>query len=242
MTTFLISDLHLSDARKAVTRGFFQFLRETASGARALYILGDLFDAWVGDDDDSGLSLDTQTALKALSETGTQLYLMRGNRDFLLGEAFAAATGAQLLDDPSRIDLAGWPTLLMHGDSLCTADQAYMAFREQMLSPHWQQAMLAKPLGERRELARQLRTQSQTMNSNKAADIMDVTPDEVHKIMRYHGAQRLIHGHTHRPARHPVTLDGQAAERIVLGDWHELGWCLRLERTHLSLESWPLGG
>ena len=242
MTDFFISDLHLSEARPRVTRGFFQFLRETASGARALYILGDLFDAWVGDDDDTGLALDTQTALKALSETGTELYLMRGNRDFLLGKAFTDATGAQFLDDPSRIDLAGCPTLLMHGDSLCTHDQAYMAFREQMQSPDWQKTMLAKPLDERRELAWQLRAQSRTMNSNKAADIMDVTPEEVRRVMLNYGALRLIHGHTHRPDRHAVTLDDQGAqgERIVLGDWHELGWCLRVARTRLSLESWPL--
>lgn len=240
MTDLFISDLHLSEARPGVTRGFFRFLRDTASQARALYILGDFFDAWVGDDDDSPLALETQSALKTLSETGTQLYLMRGNRDFLLGADFAEATGAQLLEDPCLITLAGRPTLLMHGDSLCTRDQAYMAFRQEVQSADWQQAILAKPLAERRELARQLRAQSQTMSSNKAADIMDVTPEEVHKVMRQYGAQRLIHGHTHRPARHPITLDGQTAERIVLGDWHELGWCLRADETSLSLESWPL--
>jgi len=242
MTEFFISDLHLSDTRPEVTQGFFRFLRETASQARALYILGDLFDAWVGDDDDSPLALAVQEALRGLSKTGTTLYVMRGNRDFLLGNAFATATGAQLLADPSLIDLAGRPTLLMHGDSLCTRDRAYMAFRGQMQSSDWQRAMLAKPLAERRELARQLRAQSQTMNSNKAADIMDVTPEEVHKVMHQHGAQRLIHGHTHRPDRHRVILDAQGAlgERIVLGDWHKLGWCLRAEGTHLNLESWPL--
>lgn len=240
MKDLFISDLHLSDVRPKVTQGFFRFLRHTASEARELYILGDLFDAWVGDDDDSSLTLEVREALQALSETGTALYVMRGNRDFLLGHAFATATGAQLLEDPCLIDLAGRPTLLMHGDSLCTRDRAYMAFREQMQSPDWQRAVLAKPLAERRELARQLRTQSQTMNSNKAADIMDVTPEEVQKVMRQHGARRLIHGHTHRPARHPLTLDGQTAERIVLGDWHELGWCLWADETNLSLESWSL--
>jgi len=240
MTRLFISDTHLSEAQPELTESFLRFLEERAAKAEALYILGDLFDAWIGDDEKTDLSRSVIGRLRALADKGIRLYLMHGNRDFLLGRDFARAAGCELLPDPTVINLYGQPALLMHGDSLCTRDQEYMAFRRQVRSPQWQAEVLSRPLEERRELARQLRTQSSSMNSNKAQDIMDVTPEEVTKAMRREKTPLLIHGHTHRPARHAIQLGEQLAERIVLGDWHERGWCLRAEPGNLQLESWPL--
>lgn len=240
MTRLFISDTHLHESRPAVTEGFFRFLEERASGAEALYILGDFFDSWIGDDDDSALVQDVTARVRAVASAGTHLYLMHGNRDFLMGEKFADAIGAELLADPTIINLYGRSTLLMHGDTLCTRDEAYMAFRRQVRSTQWQSEVLSKPLEERRHMAQQLRKQSASMNSNKAQDIMDVTPEEVLRVMRRDRTPLLIHGHTHRPGRHPVNLEQTSAERIVLGDWHERGWCLRAEPEGLQLESWPL--
>lgn len=240
MTRLFISDLHLNERQPTVTEGFFRFLRDRAQGVEALYILGDFFDAWIGDDDRSELSTAVAQALSALAESGTRIYLMHGNRDFLIGNEFARACGAELLPDPSVINLYGRPALLMHGDSLCTRDAEYMAFRRRVRSPQWQAEVLSLPLDKRRELAAHMRSQSQSMNSNKAQDIMDVTPREVEKAMRKEGTDLLIHGHTHRPARHPLDLNGQPGERIVLGDWHERGWCLVAQPGVLQLESWEL--
>lgn len=240
MTSYLISDLHLDESRPAVTRAFFDFLRGRAAGADALYILGDFFEVWVGDDDDSALAREVAAELSRYSGTGAELYLMHGNRDFLLGEDFAHRVGAILLPDPSLVTLAGRRVLLMHGDSLCTRDEEYMAFRSQARDPNWQEALLAKPLGERRQIANQIRAVSKSMNSRKAEDIMDVTPAEVEAVMRAHGVHTLIHGHTHRPATHPFELDGEPAERIVLGDWGEDAWCVRADKNSLELIRWDI--
>ncbi len=240
MTQLFISDLHLHSGRPQLTRAFFQFLQNRASKAEALYILGDFFDTWIGDDDDAPLALAVIAQLNQLSSSGVKLFIMHGNRDFLLGETFAQKAGAQLIPEGSLVEVCGEPTLLLHGDSLCTKDLAYMQFRAQVRSTEWQAQLLAQPLAARRALAAQLRAQSQSMNSLKAEDIMDVTQEEVEKVMREAGVKRLIHGHTHRPARHQFQLDGQAAERIVLGDWHDLGWCLSATTANLTLESWPI--
>ena len=211
-----------------------------AQGAQALYILGDFFDAWIGDDDDAPLNAQVAAELKTLSDAGTQIFLMHGNRDFLLGKTFAASAGAQLLDEGTVIDLYGNPTLLLHGDSLCTGDTDYIAFRQQVRSPQWQQQILAQPLAARRALAAQLREKSQEMNSLKAEDIMDVTEAEVVHVMREANVTRLIHGHTHRPARHPLVIDGKSAERIVLGDWHHHAWALEASEQSLELIDWVI--
>jgi UDP-2,3-diacylglucosamine hydrolase len=200
-STLFISDLHLDPARPGVTRALADFLQQH-SDCESLYILGDLFEAWVGDDDDSSLAVQVRGLLRDFSAAGPALYIMRGNRDFLLGEAFCGTVGAQLLDDPTPIDLHGVPTLLMHGDSLCTADSDYQDFRTTVTDPVWQTRVLARSLDQRRGLAAELRAMSGEANSNKAADIMDVTRDEVEKVMRAHGVRQLIHGHTHRPTRH----------------------------------------
>ena len=237
-----ISDLHLSPARPTITKAFLDFLGKQAQGADALYILGDFFDAWIGDDDDTPDYTTIRHALKAYSRSGTALYFMHGNRDFLLGEDFIASTGAKLLSDPTVITLAGDNTLLMHGDSLCTQDTDYMAFRDMVRNATWQATLLQQPLQERKALAAQLRETSESMNSMKAEDIMDVTPAEVVAKMHKHQCSRLIHGHTHRPKRHPTPIDGKTGERIVLGDWHEQGWYLLAKGATLELVSFPIDG
>lgn len=234
-----ISDLHLDPSRPAVTRAFYRFLTDFAPRAEALYILGDLFELWVGDDDDSPLVLEVQARLRDLANSGTQLFFLHGNRDFLIGEQFARAAGARLLPDPSPLELGGEKVLLMHGDTLCTSDQEYLAFRQQVRQPEWISGVLARPLEERRALGRQLREQSQSMNSRKAEDIMDVTEAEVKALMTSYGAERLIHGHTHRPARHHVDIGNSRRERIVLGDWDTHAWCLRYDGDW-ELLSWPI--
>ncbi|WP_282040111.1 UDP-2,3-diacylglucosamine diphosphatase [Halomonas alimentaria] len=235
MATLLISDLHLHPGAPEITEGFLRWLEERACGSDVLYILGDFFEAWIGDDlldlagaDPSGnadLAARIARALKRLAEDGTEIFLMHGNRDFLLGERFAREAGATLLEDPSVVQLGGKPVLLMHGDSLCTRDEAYQAFRAQARHPLWQQQVLSMPIDQRVALASQLRAQSGEANSNKAEDIMDVTPEEVVKVMAEHGVTTLIHGHTHRPAVHELEVDGEPAQRIVLGDWQPgKGW------------------
>jgi len=230
MSLLFISDLHLSADRPQISAAFCRFLRGPAGRAEALYILGDLFDAWLGADDDSPLSDQIRQALYAFSRTGTPLFCMRGNRDFLLGEDFGRATGCRLLHDPCVIHHANHALLLMHGDSLCTEDQDYMAFRRRIRDPGVQARLLALPLAERRATAMQLRALSRAATSNKASDITDVSAPEVRRQMRHHGVRTLIHGHTHRPAIHSLKVDGQPCQRIVLGDWDTHGWALRWEQ------------
>ena len=228
--TLFISDLHLDPARPAVIAALAEFLQEN-SNCDALYILGDLFEAWVGDDDDAPLALDIANLFRTFIAAGSPLFLMVGNRDFMLGTAFCEAVGAQLLQDPTVIDLYGTPTLLMHGDSLCTRDEEYMKFRAMARSPQWQAQMMASSLDDRRALAAQLRTISKDAGSNKAQDIMDVTPEEVDRLMSEARVTRLIHGHTHRPARHQVA----EGERIVMGDWDAKGWYIEATSKSLNL-------
>ena len=232
MTTLFISDLHLQPSQPRLLDACLCFLDERARGSDALYILGDLFEAWIGDDDDAVWINDFVAALQQLRASGTALYFMHGNRDFLLGKNFAARCGMQLLSEAIVIDLYGRPALLMHGDTLCTEDKDYLAFRAQVRNPQWQQMALSTPLEQRRQLAAQLRQQSKMAASNKAADIMDVTPAEVARVIAENNVDLLIHGHTHRPARHELIVNGQPAERIVLGDWRDgdCMWYVRADR------------
>lgn len=232
MSQMFISDLHLDTDRPETTRQFLEFLDGSCQGIEALYILGDLFEAWIGDDDDAELATLAQNALAACRASGTQLFIQRGNRDFMLGNAFAERIGGQLLPDHSVIDCLGEPTLLMHGDLLCTRDTEYLAFRAQAHNPAWQQQMLNQPLPVRRAIAENARQasmarQQQLIGAGQLDTITDVTPEEVIDTMRRFGVRRMIHGHTHRPARHALMIDGQAAERIVLGDWYT-------QESHLS--------
>lgn len=236
MRTLLIADLHLSEHTPKITQGFVDYVSTTASGAEALYILGDLFDAWIGDDllatphPMAEVATRVAKALAALAESGTAVYLMHGNRDFLIGERFTNACKASLLPDVQESELHDIPVVLMHGDSLCTRDEAYMAFRQQSRDPQWQAQMLALPLEQRLELAKSLRQQSDSANADKADDIMDVTSSEVIRVMAEHGVTTLIHGHTHRPKVHNMTVEDIPAKRYVLGDWDARhGWDIVIE-------------
>lgn len=243
--TLFISDLHLDERTPAITQTFLHFLHAEAAGCRALYILGDLFEAWVGDDDQTPLSEQVAGALQEVSAMGTEVFLMHGNRDFLLGEDYARQCGARLLPEPSVIDCHGQRAVLVHGDSLCTRDSAYMAFREMVRNPQWQQEFLSRSLVERYMIAQQAREQSAEANSNKAADIMDVTPSEVIQLLQQEQCNLLIHGHTHRPAVHSINLEqaingNSKATRIVLGDWHQKGWVLVFDDSGYELRHFPL--
>ena len=217
-----VSDLHLSAQTPKLTRIFLDFLGGRARAAEALYILGDLFEYWVGDDDLEDLTnASIAKALRELSDSGVALNVMRGNRDFLLGDGFAAATGARLLTDPYVLSLPAWQFVLSHGDALCTDDLEYQAFRSQSRTPEWQTAFLAKPLAERRAIARALREQSESGKQEKNAYLMDLNPGATEDFLRDHGYATFIHGHTHRPAAHDHIVDGISVERWVLADWHE---------------------
>lgn len=235
MTTLFISDLHLDASRPQITRLFLEFLATEARQARVLYILGDFFEAWIGDDDPDPHNAEVMAGVRTLSDSGTPVFFMHGNRDFLIGEGFARQTGCTLLDDPTVVDLESTPTLLMHGDTLCTDDAEYQAFRRQVRDPAWQQAFLARPLAERRAFAAHARAASQTHNAAKADYLMDVNQQEVERVMHAYGVTRLIHGHTHRPAVHRFRVDGEEYTRIVLGDWYEQSSILAAKDGALTL-------
>jgi UDP-2,3-diacylglucosamine hydrolase len=235
MGPLFISDLHLDESRPEMVSLFLEFLTGRAPGSAALYILGDLFDAWVGDDDDSTLAETVCEALRILSESGTPVFVAHGNRDFLLGSGFEARSGARLLDQATVIDLAGTPTLLLHGDELCTDDLPYQALRQQLRAPAWQADFLARPLAERRHLAANLRAASLNATQSKSMEIMDVNLSTVTDWMRRFETRRLIHGHTHRPAVHRFDLDGRPAERVVLSDWHVDGQVVSFDPRGKSL-------
>jgi UDP-2,3-diacylglucosamine hydrolase len=229
VASLFISDLHLAEERPEANERFIQFLEGTARGAEALYILGDFFEYWIGDDDiDAPFNAVMAGLLRRLTSEGTALYFMHGNRDFLVGERFCAATGAELLSDPYVRDIAGVKTLLAHGDTLCTDDADYQNWRRVARSEDWQRAFLAKPRAERRDLVHGLREKSKAVIGAKPADIMDVNDVAVARLMQAHGVTRLVHGHTHRPGRHALQIDGQPAERWVLPDWYEGGGYLEI--------------
>ena len=218
--TFFVADLHLTDERPVASGRFFRLLDEEAAGADALYILGDLFEAWIGDDHDEQVAHDTAQRLKSLADAGTPVYFMHGNRDFMLAQRYAALSGMTLLTDPTRVDLYGTPTLLMHGDTLCTDDTAYQRFRSRVRHPLTLALLRRLPFALRNRLARQARAGSQAAKANKPAEIMDVNAAAVERVMREQQVGRLIHGHTHRPAQHIHTVDGHACERWVVPDWY----------------------
>ena len=232
MSTLFISDLHLDDSRPEITRLFLDFLKHDALQAEALYILGDFFEAWVGDDDDSELGKIVTQALRVLSDQDVPIFFMRGNRDFLIGRDFAKRAGLQILPDPCVLELYGQPTLLMHGDLLCSDDTAYQAFRSQVRSDAWQAQFLSQALPARQAYAAQARAaskqhQSGLMNEQQE-NIMDVTQITVQALMKRYGVSRLIHGHTHRPAIHQFHNEEMTSQRIVLGDWYSQGSVLRV--------------
>jgi UDP-2,3-diacylglucosamine hydrolase len=238
--TLFVSDLHLDPERPAVTGLFLDFLARQAGQADAIYILGDLFEAWIGDDDNSSLNQSVCAGLKQCTDSGTPVYVMHGNRDFLLGERFASQAGCTLLDDPSVIDLYGTPTLLMHGDLLCTDDIEYMKFRETVRDAAWQAELLARPLDERRAMATEMRQASREQTTGKPETIMDVNARTVAETMARYRVRRLIHGHTHRPGIHDLAVEGEPAQRIVLGDWYEQGSLLMCSPQQCRLQTLSL--
>ena len=224
MATLFISDLHLCPSRPRIGRLFLDFLAGPARQADALYILGDLFEYWAGDDDlDDPFNAGICAALRTLADSGVALSFMTGNRDFLAGEAFARTAGLKLLPDPTLAEVAGTITLLMHGDTLCTDDAAYQSFRAEVRSPEWRQAFLALPLSQRKAQIEALRRESEAQKRIKPMEIMDVNPAAVLQILTFHRCTRLIHGHTHRPSHHLLEIDGRACERWVLPDWDAAG-------------------
>lgn len=237
MSIRFISDIHLSDQRPDLSQAFFRYLTSLPKDTEALYLLGDIFDAYIGDDDDAELLSRVKQALSEVSQQGIKLYFMHGNRDFLVGDAFCQDSGCELLTDPSLIHYQGKDYLLMHGDSLCTDDLDYQAFRAQIQNPDSKAFLLAKPLAERRAIAKQLRDSSKSMSSNKAEDIMDVNAQAVLDALKQHQSNILIHGHTHRPAVHQLN-DKQ--QRIVLGDWDKQAWELVINSHGFQLKAFAI--
>jgi UDP-2,3-diacylglucosamine hydrolase len=231
----LISDLHLQEERPDITRAFLDLVAGRARDAQALYILGDFFEVWIGDDAMSPFQRSICEALRELSDSGTQIFLMHGNRDFMIGRAFCKAAGCTLLADPSVVQLNGEPVLLMHGDSLCTRDEGYIRMRRYLRNPLMLFVLRNLPKATRHKLARKLRNESRSQTRMKANDIVDVTPDEVPRVMEHFGVRTLIHGHTHRPAIHKLQIGDQAARRIVLGDWDKQGWAVQVDEQGFQL-------
>lgn len=239
MATLFISDLHIDASCRQIIRQFTEFLQTEARGADALYILGDLFDSWVGDDaPDAGQSA-AIAAIKSLTASGVPCFVMHGNRDFLLGPKFCADTGARLLPDPVIVTLYGEPVLVMHGDALCTDDRAYQRLRATVRDADWQRQFLALSVAARRTLAGAARTGSQAHMASMEDAITDVNAESVAAALRAAGTSILLHGHTHRPGIQSLSVDGRECARIVLGDWHNEGSLLRWDSNGPELLSLP---
>lgn len=239
MTSLFISDIHVEPARPDITEQLLAFLASEARQAEALYILGDLFETWIGDDDPDPEKHRVVHALHDLTRSGVPCYFMPGNRDFLTGQVFSDHTGCEMLKDPAVTKLYGEPVLLLHGDTLCTDDHDYQTFRRMVRGEEWQRHFLGKPVHHRLAMAQQARDASMKATGSKPADIMDVTQESVEAVMRKHGIYTMVHGHTHRPAVHRFQVDGHPATRIVLGDWHAQGSVLRWSPSGFSLDPLP---
>jgi UDP-2,3-diacylglucosamine hydrolase len=235
MTTLFISDLHLDVDRPASIARFLEFMQREARHSSALYILGDLFEAWIGDDDTNPGYAPIIAVLADLKLSGVPCFFMHGNRDFLIGKRFATATGCTLLAENEVVEIEGDRVLLTHGDLLCTDDKPYMALRAVVRDPAWQREFLAKPPAERRRIADDLRSKSQTAIAAKSEEIMDVNQSAVEAAMRRHDVSILLHGHTHRPAVHTFSIDGRDATRIVLGAWYDQGSVVRWDENGFDL-------
>ena len=241
MTTLFISDLHIDAARPAIIGQFLRFLETEAKSAAALYILGDLFESWIGDDAPDPTQAAAIAGLRALTSRGVPCFVMHGNRDFLLSRQFCGMSGAQLLPDPLIVTLYGEPVLVMHGDALCTDDRAYQRLRATVRDADWQRQFLALPIESRRALAGAARAGSQAHTAAMEHGITDVNPDSVAMALRAAGTSTLLHGHTHRPAIHALEVDGRPRTRIVLGDWYDQGSVLRWDSRGPELQSLPRG-
>lgn len=236
MAILFISDLHLSPERPEVTRAFLRFLEDQTTSTEALFILGDLFEAWIGDDDNSLTGADVQQAFKQLTDKGVALFIQHGNRDFFLGKRFMQATGATLLADEHLVEYDDQTVLVMHGDTLCTDDVDYIRFRRKIRHPITKFCLQLLPLKYRQKLASNMRAKSKAANANKPSAIMDVNSEAVDQVMSKHQVKTLIHGHTHRPNRH----QHKQGERIVLGDWHDKGWYVKWDTSDLQLKHFDI--
>jgi len=239
VATLFIADLHLQTEEPAITAGFLRFLRGEAQSADALYILGDLFEAWIGDDDPNPLHREMAAAIKALVDSGVPCFFIHGNRDFLIGKGFARESGMTLLPEEKVLDLYGRKVLIMHGDTLCTDDTGYLAFRAKVHTPWIQTLFLVLPLFIRNRIAAKMRAGSKAANSSKSMTIMDVNPQAVVDVMEKHHVQWLIHGHTHRPDVHTLTANGEPAHRVVLGAWHTEGSMVKVTPDGVELIQFP---
>ncbi|WP_422731988.1 UDP-2,3-diacylglucosamine diphosphatase [Leclercia pneumoniae] len=239
MATLFIADLHLQTEEPAITAGFLRFLLGEAKNADALYILGDLFEAWIGDDDPNPLHREIAAAIRALVNAGTPCFFIHGNRDFLIGQRFARESGMTLLPEEQVLDLYGRKVLIMHGDTLCTDDTGYLAFRAKVHTPWIQTLFLALPLFIRNRIAAKMRAGSKAANSSKSMTIMDVNPQAVVRVMEKHQVHWLIHGHTHRPDVHNLIVHGEPAHRVVLGAWHTEGSMVKVTPDGVELIAFP---
>ncbi len=233
--TFFISDTHLDPARPETTAMFLDILSERVAGAKALYLLGDIFEFWIGDDAVSDTASEVARATTSLVATGTKIFFIPGNRDFLIGTAYAAKAGWEILSEPAEVEINGVKILLLHGDSLCTDDHAYQAFRQQVRNPAWQQDFLSRSIVERLNMAEQARTQSQGYTADADNAIMDVNNQAVLEEFANSSATIMIHGHTHRPNTHSLAINGKPYQRFVLGDWYRDGWLIESSESGLEL-------
>lgn len=239
MTTLFISDLHLEARRPEIGEQFLAFLAGPARDADALYILGDLFEAWLGDDDPSPYYAQMKSAIRELADSGVPVFFMHGNRDFMIGDAFAAEAGVTLLSDPHPLELHGKKVLLSHGDALCTDDVEYQQVRVMTRNPEWQAMMMAKSIEERIAFALQAREKSMARHATMDEEIADVSQDAVEQTIQEYEVDVLLHGHTHRPAVHPLDVGDRPVHRIVLGDWYEQGSMVEWDKNGPRLEKLP---
>jgi UDP-2,3-diacylglucosamine hydrolase len=239
VTRLFASDLHLDPARPEVTEQFLGLLRNLEGESASLFLLGDLFEAWLGDDLPGALGETVALALRQLADTGTAIYLMQGNRDVMLGQSFCQAAGALLLEDPCLLEIHGSRVLLTHGDALCTDDRAYQRLRALLRDPDVRRNLLSLPEGQRRALAGEARAGSRAHQSRLSYEVMDVNPAAVEQVLRDADADVLLHGHTHRPGVHRLTVDGRERTRIVLGDWHSGSSVLRWDEQGYRLLEQP---
>ena len=235
MSTIFLSDIHISEQYPEIGQHLKEFLLDNSLNTDTIYILGDLFEYWLGDDDPNPVFIEIKKLLKDLNNKNISIFFVHGNRDFLIGKSFAEETGCKILHDPSVIDLFGEKVLISHGDIFCIDDKEYQSFRSLTRDPKWKKLILSKPLSFRKEFAKKARLQSSEYTSSKKDEIMDVNNDEILKMYKQYNVNIIIHGHTHKPAIHDVFLNGKNCKRIVLGDWYEQGSILRCDKSGLNL-------